>query len=74
MCNSFKLSDLKLISLPRDFQDTHVNIVEKGILEMMHLYICGDTSVGKGYKVMIRDGCEGMLWISGLLLLYEYPE
>lgn len=74
MCNLFKLSDLKLTSLPRDFQDTHVNIMEKRFFEVMHLYICGDTSVGKGHKVMIRDRCEGMLWISGLLLLFEYPE
>lgn len=49
----------KLISLPRDFQDTHVNIVEKSFLEVMYLYICGDTSVGKGHKVMISHDCEG---------------
>lgn len=74
MCDSFKLSDLKLISLPRDFQDPCVNIVEKRLLEVMHLCICGDTSVGKGQEVMIGHVSEGMLCISALLLLFEYPE
>lgn len=48
MCNSFKLSDLKLISLPGDFQDTYVNIVENGVFRGdAFMYLWGHLS-GEG--------------------------
>jgi len=48
--------------------------VQKRFVEVMHLYTCGDVSVKKGHKLIIRHSCEGVLRINGLLLLLEYPE
>lgn len=48
--------------------------MQKRLVEMMCLCPCGDVSVKKGHKLIIRLGCEGMLRIKALLLLLEYPE
>lgn len=66
--------NFSLPRLSRDFQDMYVNIVQKRFVEVMHLYTCGDVSVKKDHKFIIRHGCKGMLRINGLLLLLEYPE
>lgn len=66
--------NFSLLRISRDLQDMYVNIVQKRLVEVMHLYTCGNFSVKKGHKFTIRHGCEGMLRISGLLLLLEYPE
>lgn len=63
-----------VLRLSRGFQDTYDSIVQKRLVELMHLYACGDVSVKKGHKLIIRHGCEGMLRINEFLLLLEYPE
>lgn len=63
--------NFSVLRLSRDFQDLCVNIVQKSFVELMYLYTCGDVSVEKGRKLIEY---EGMLKISGFLLLLEYPE